>query len=116
MADIAKAVKVVGGKETFAADFVKSDTDKQVWLGSPHLDNLVTVSIAIGAEIWALKQRQIISEKLAEKNMPATNAAIEGYKPTKEEEAEWETERRGLAKRMYGVLAREVNVPPQAAK
>ena len=116
MADVVKAVKVVAGKETYAADFLKSDTDRQVWLGSPHLDNLVSVSIAIGAEIWAIKQRQIISEKLADKKVFATSAAIEGYKPSKEEETEWDLERRGLAKRLYGTLARETNVPPQAAK
>lgn len=116
MSDVAKAVKVVAGKETHAADYFKSDTDKQVWLGSPHLDNLVTASIAIGAELWAVKQRQIISEKLAEKKIFATNAAIEAYKPTKDEEAAWELERRALAKRMFGVLARETNAQPVASK
>ncbi len=116
MVDVTKATKVASGKETFAADFFKSDTDKQVWLGSPHIDNLVSVSIAIGSEIWALKQRQIISEKLAEKKIPASSAAIEGYRPTKEEEVEWDEERQKLARRLFGVLARETNFPPQAAK
>lgn len=116
MAEITKAKTTVSGKETFAADYFKSDTDKQVWLGSPHIDNLVAVSIAIGSEMWALKQRQIISEKLAAKKIPASTAAIENYKPTKAEEVEWEEERRSLAKRLFGVLARETNLPPQASK
>jgi hypothetical protein len=110
MADLVKAAKTVNGKETFAADFYKSDTDKQVWLGNPHIDNLVHVSLALGAEIWAVKQRQIISEKLAEKKKMPTTAAIEAYKPTKEEEKEWDLERQALAKRLYGVFARETTV------
>ena len=40
----------VGGKPTYATDFFKSDTEEQVWLGSPHIDNLVTVSLALGGE------------------------------------------------------------------
>ena len=40
----------VGGKPTYATDYFKSDTEEQVWLGSPHIDNLVTVSLALGGE------------------------------------------------------------------
>jgi len=116
MAEMVKAAKTLGGKQTYAADFYESDTGKQVWLGNPHIDNLVSVSIALGAEIWAIKQRQIISEKLAEKKKMPTTAAIEAYKPSKEEEAAWDVERQDLAKRLYGVLAREITVPAQAAK
>lgn len=116
MAETVKAAKTVAGKETFAADYFKSDTDKQVWLGNPHIDNLVSVSLALGAEIWAVKQRQIISEKLAEKKIMPTTAAIETYKPTKAEEAEWDVERQKLATRLYGVFARETNAPAQASK
>jgi hypothetical protein len=116
MADLTKAAAKLNGKGTFAADYFKSDTDKQVWLGNPHIDNLVSVSIALGAEIWALKQRQIISEKLAEQKTMPTTTAIESYKPTKTEEKEWDEERQQLAKRLYGVFVRETNAPAQAAK
>ncbi|MBL8642749.1 MAG: hypothetical protein JNK21_02365 [Rhodospirillaceae bacterium] len=116
MAETTKAPKTLNGKDTFAADYFKSDTDKQVWLGNPHIDNLVTVVLALGAEIWALKQRQIISEKLAEKKVFPTTAAIEAYKPTKAEEAEWDAERQSLAKRVYGWFARETASSAQAAK
>ncbi len=114
MAEKAKAPTNVNGKETFATDYFKADTDKQVWLGNPHIDNLVHVSLALGAEIWAVKQRQIISEKLAEKKVFPTSAAIEAYKPTKQDEEAWDAERQALTKRLYGVLARETNAPLQA--
>ncbi|MDX2222659.1 MAG: hypothetical protein SFV21_07925 [Rhodospirillaceae bacterium] len=111
MADLAKAPKALNGKPTYAADYHKSDTDTQVWLGNPHIDNLVSVSLALGAEIWALKQRQIISERLAENNVFPTTAAIEAYKPTKDEEDAWDQERQALAKRVYGWFAREAAAP-----
>ncbi len=91
---------------SYATDFIKSDADQQVWLGSPHLDNLVTVAIALGGEIWATRQRQAIAEKLAEKGVAATKANIEGYRPSPEEEKVWEREREEMALRVYGVLAR----------
>ena len=104
-----EAPSKIKGHDTFAIDFVKTDTDQQVWLGSPHMDNLVSVVIALGSELWATKQRQIIAEKLAEKGIAATHAAIETYQPSDEEEAEWEAERQALASRMYGFLARQTS-------
>ena len=99
----------INGRETFTIDYFDTDTDEQVWLGSPHVDNLVSVVIALGSELWATKQRQIISEKLAEKNIPATHEAIETYQPTDEEEKEWHAEREALAHRLYRYLARPTN-------
>ncbi|MCB2109300.1 MAG: hypothetical protein KDE14_16440 [Rhodobacteraceae bacterium] len=115
----AERVEVPGkikGRKTVAIDFNKSDTDQQVWLGNPHIDNLVHVVIALGAELWTSKQRQIIAEKLAEKGIPATYQAIETYKPTREEEAQWEEERRALASRLYGVFGRATTATNVASK
>ncbi len=75
----------VGGKPTYATDYFKSDTEEQVWLGSPHIDNLVTVSLALGGEVWATRQRQLIAEKLAEKKLAATTANIEAYVASRSE-------------------------------
>jgi hypothetical protein len=106
----------INGRKTYAIDYFKSDTDKQVFLGNPHLDNLASVVLALGAELWATKQRQIIAEKLAEQGIPATYQAIESYKPSKDEELQWEEERQQLAARVYGVLARETAATPVASK
>ncbi len=100
------APNAVPNHVTYATDYIKADADQQVWLGSPHLDNLVTVAIALGGEVWATRQRQAIAEKLAEKGIPATTANIEAYRPTPEEEKTWEHQREEMALRVYGVLAR----------
>ena len=115
-AERVKVPEKIKGLKTVAIDYNKSDVNKQVWLDSPHTDNLVHVVIALGSELWATKQRQIIAEKLAEKNIPATYQAIESYKPTREEEDQWEEERRALASRIYGVLARNTTETPIASK
>ena len=99
----------VGGTHpSYATDFFKADTDEQVWLGSPHLDNLVTVALALGGEVWAARQRQAIAEKLAEKKIPPTTANIEAYKASPEEEKAWEAQRQEMALRVYGTLARSL--------
>jgi hypothetical protein len=104
-----KANPTVGDNhQTYATDFFKADTDQQVWLGSPHIDNLVTVALALGGEVWATRQRQIIAERLAEKKIAATSANIEAYKPTPEEEKVWEAQRQEMALRVYGTLARSL--------
>jgi hypothetical protein len=104
-----KAEPTVGNNHpSYATDFFKADTDQQVWLGSPHVDNLVTVALALGGEVWATRQRQAIAEKLAEKRIAPTTANIESYKPTAEEEKAWEAERQEMALRVYGVLARSL--------
>lgn len=109
--EVKKVAAEINGRKTYAIDFLKSDTDKQVFLGSPHIDNIVSVTLALGAEVWATKQRQIVAEKLAEQGIAATTKAIETYKPSKAEEAEWEEERQALARRVYSVLARVTAAP-----
>lgn len=113
--DLKEVATEIGGRKTYAADYFKSDTEKQVFLGSPHLDNLATVVMHLGAELWASKQRQIIAEKLAERGVPATTKAIETYKASKEEELAWEDERQALARRIYGVLSRDTTATATVA-
>jgi hypothetical protein len=113
---VKKVAAEINGRKTYAADFLKSDTDQQVFLGNQHLDNLATIVLHLGAELWASRQRQIIVEKLAERGIPATTQAIETYKASKEEEMQWEDERQALARRIFGVLGRETTESSVASK
>jgi len=115
-AEVQKVAAKINGRDTYAADFLKSDTDKQVFLGSPHLDNTVHALIALGGEMWATKQRQIVVERLAEQGLPPTTKNIETYKPTKAEEMAWEDERQALVRRVYGIFARETTATNVASK
>ena len=92
-------------RPTYTSDFIKSDTDKAVFLGNPLFDNMMTSMIALGAEVWTNRRRMRIVERLLADNGAVTKEMIESYMPTDEEEAEWQAERDSFIRRTYGVLA-----------
>jgi hypothetical protein len=94
-------------RETYASDFIKSDVDTAVMTGNVHIDNLMTVVIALGAEIWAGQQRTRIIEALLETKGKVTRKMIESYVPTDAEKAAWDAEREGMVKRVYSVFGRD---------
>ena len=96
----------LGDKKTGATDFVKSDYDKALILDSVHADNLMSSVTLLAAEVWVLRRRLMISEKLAAQKIFATAAAIDAYKPTAAEEAEWNRERDTFIDRTLSVLTR----------
>ncbi|MCB2109138.1 MAG: hypothetical protein KDE14_15615 [Rhodobacteraceae bacterium] len=96
-------------RPTYAADFIKGDTDSAVFLGNAHIDNLMTVVIALGSEIWADRQRLRIVEKLLSSKGKVTTEMVEQYVPTEEEKAAWQAEREAMVKRVYAVLARDTS-------
>jgi hypothetical protein len=55
-------------RPTYTAEPIRSDTGSAVFLGNPHLDNLTTVVIALGAEIWSDRQRLRIVERVIEQH------------------------------------------------
>ena len=99
-------------RPTYAADYIKSDVDQAVFTGNPHTDNLMTVVIALGAEVWAAQQRTKIIESLLETKGKVTKKMVEAYVPTDAEKAQWESEREAMVKRVYAVLARDTSAAP----
>lgn len=91
------------GAET---DFIKHDSDNMVLLGHPHIDNLMHMVIALGAEMWTGQQRVKIMEKLLTEHGKVTTDMIEQYQPTKEEEEMWAAERKAMVDRVYSVMAK----------
>ena len=96
-------------RQTYASDFIKGDTDQAVFLGNPHIDNLMTVVIALGAEIWSDRQRLRIVEKLMAAKGKVTPEMVEQYVPSEEEKASWQNEREAMVKRVYAVLSRDTS-------
>ena len=96
-------------RPTYASDFIKGDTDQAVFLGNPHIDNLMTVVIALGAEIWSDRQRLRIVEKLMASKGKVTPEMVEQYVPSEEEKAAWQSEREAMVKRVYAVLSRDTS-------
>jgi hypothetical protein len=91
------------------ATAIPADTEQAVFLGNPHLDNLMTVVIALGAEIWSDRQRMRIMERLLESRGKVTQQLIEQYVPSNDEKAAWDAERAAMVKRVYEVLSRDTS-------
>ena len=94
---------------TKAAPFIAADTDSAVFLGKPHIDNLLSVVIALGSEIWADRQRMRVVERLLETEGKVTSDMIEAYVPSDAEKKAWEAERLAMVERVYSVLSRDTS-------
>jgi hypothetical protein len=89
-----------------AVDFINGDWDQVTYTESPHVDNLMDAIVGLGAEVWALKRRNMVIEKFLHEKQVALKEQIESYVPTAEERAAWAKERDDFVSRIYTVLAR----------
>ncbi len=101
--------KKTGERTKAASDYIKADTDNAVFLGNAHIDNLMTIVIAIGSEIWADRQRSRIMEHLLSTKGKVTTEMIEQFVPTDAQKTAWAAERDAMTKRVYSVLARDTS-------
>ena len=94
------------GAET---DYIPHDAENMVLLGNAHIDNLMHMVVALGAEMWTGQQRVKIMETLLTKHGKVTTEMIETYEPTEEEIETWAVERRAMIDRVYSVMARNAD-------
>ncbi len=92
---------------TYTVDYIKGDWDKAVYLDSPHTDNLMACVLGMGAEMWAMRRRMMITEKLLSATKALDLAKIETYKPDPAEQIAWEKDRDAYIERLFSVLTRE---------
>ena len=92
---------------TYTAPFFETDASKGVFLGNPHIDNLMQMVYALGTEIWVDRQRNRIVESLLAQKKEVTADSIEQYVPTDAERTAWQTEQDAMVHRIYVVLARD---------
>jgi hypothetical protein len=92
--------------KTYTTDFIKSDTDRAVFLGNAVMDDMMTALIALGAETWAVRRRAKITEMLFEKNGKISRDMVEQYMPTADEERLLRAERDEFIRDIYGHFAR----------
>ena len=108
------STKLKTDRPTYASDFIPSDVERAVFLGNPILDNMMTSLIALGAEVWSNRRRMKVVEALLEEK-GITNAMIEQFMPTSEQEAEWQKARARFIALTYSPLLREGDLPVSAA-
>lgn len=85
--------------------FIPADSADITLFPQQVTDNLMHALVALGAEMWTMRRRMYVLEKVLEKAGVSAND-VEQYKPTAEEQAAWAEERDIFIKRTFGALTR----------
>lgn len=107
MTDRASESPPLADRRRSAVDgFIPSGSDDISLFPDQVADNLMHVVIALGAEMWTMRRRMYVLEKVLEKT-GVSAADIEAYQPTPEETAAWTEERDIIINRTFGALTRK---------
>ncbi|HEY6642248.1 hypothetical protein [Povalibacter sp.] len=93
-------------RPTYTSTAIKADVDKAVFLGNVVLDNMMSVLIAVGTEVWSVRRRMMVLEKLLEQK-GVTADMIEAYMPSAEDAKQWQEDRDAFVRRTFSALANE---------
>jgi hypothetical protein len=94
------------------ADFIKSDTAQAAYLGAPHVDQLATAFLNLGAEFWTMRRRMLVLEKMLKERGVFDPDALETYEPTPDEQRDWELQRDAFIRRTFSVLTEDAGPLP----
>lgn len=89
-----------------ATDFIKMDWATARYVDDQNVDNLLSVVVSLGTELWAVRRRQMALESLLNKSGTVTKQMIESYEPSEAERIAWAAERDDTIERIYSVLSR----------
>jgi len=74
---------------------------------NPAIDNLIAVTMELGAELWVQRERMRVIERLLAERGVVTAETIEQYVMPADEATRVQTERDAFVKRLYAAFARE---------
>lgn len=86
--------------------FIPADAENITLFPQQVIDNLMHAMIALGAEMWTMRRRMYVLEKVLEK-AGVSSTDVELYKPTAEEQAAWQAERDVFIKRTFAAMTRK---------
>jgi hypothetical protein len=79
-------------------------TKRQSQFDDPAIDTLLGIVLSLGAEVYALRDRMRIIEKMLETKGMISRADVEAYNPTPAEEEENGKEREAFMARLFRTL------------
>lgn len=85
------------------------------YFSDPMIDKLMEVVLMMGGEIWSLRHRQAITEKLMATGKPVSPDMIETFKADEPFRDQMEAERQDLIRRMFASLAEGQFPDPRAS-
>jgi hypothetical protein len=74
---------------------------------NPAIDNLIAVTLELGAELWVQRERMRVIEKLLADKGVVTAELIEQYQPSADEMARSRADRDAFVSRVYAAFARQ---------
>jgi len=75
---------------------------------NPVIDNLIAVTLELGAELWVQRERMRIMERLLAEKGVVTPELIDEYTPSPEEVERSRAERDAFVQRVFGIFGREM--------
>ncbi len=105
-------MKARDGRKSVATDAIKAHTDQAAFLDNPVVDNLVTVVLELGAQLWTERKRLRTLEAVLVKGGMAPDA-VESFMFPLEDEAAWLAERDYFIETTFGALRRPINSQAQ---
>lgn len=78
---------------------------KPNYFSDPVVDRLMEVVLMMGGEIWSLRHRQAITEKLMAQGKPVSPDIIETFEADEDFRGQLETERQDFIRRIFAALA-----------
>jgi hypothetical protein len=83
-------------------------TKKPYQFEDPAMDTLLGVVLSLGNEVWVMRDRLRVIEKMLEAKGTISRADIEAYKPTPEEEEEIRKDNDAFMARLFRIFEGDV--------
>jgi hypothetical protein len=77
---------------------------RQTFFKEPGVDQLVSIMLELATELWSVRQRLYIVERVTEGQSRPLNDLVEAYRPTAAEQSELEAMRGRMVREMFRVL------------
>lgn len=105
-------IKAPEGRKSVATPAIKAHTDETAFIDHPVVDNLVTVVLELGAQLWTERKRLRTLEAVLVKGGLAADA-VEAFTFSPEEEEAIREERDYFIETTFGALRRPINSKAQ---
>lgn len=81
---------------------------RPAFFDDPAIDHVISMLLALCGEVWSLRERVYVIEKVAEENGLAMQAAVEAYQLSSDEQAHLAEQRQAFIERIMFVLREEI--------
>ena len=81
---------------------------RSTFFDDPAIDHVISMVLALSSEVWSLRERVFVIEKVAEDNGLNMSAAVEAYDLSNEDRESLNEQRQAFIERIMFVLREEI--------